>query len=163
MLSRSPGPATWRCNRVMAEDEQELANRLAEELTKLRVEDFLIQTIVTVSAVGYRRLGLTPDTKADRDLDQARLAIETMRALIPLLEHVVPAELARDFTSSVANLQLAYAKAAGETTADPATPPKNGDPRTPPPSGSPAGDPATPHSSGSSTGSPTGETGADNS
>jgi hypothetical protein len=103
-------------------DEQELARRLAEELTKLRIEELLVETVVTVSAVGYRRLGLTPDTKGDRDLDQARLAIETVKALTPLLEPVVPAELVRDFNSSVANLQLAYAKAAGEAASEPDEP-----------------------------------------
>jgi hypothetical protein len=91
-----------------------LAERLAEELAKLRVEDVLVGALIQVSSLGYRRLGLTDETKDDRDLEQVRLAIETMRALIPVLENVVPEELIRDFTQSVANLQLAYAKAAGE-------------------------------------------------
>lgn len=98
--------------------EEELASRLAEELTKLRIEDLLVQTVVTVSAVGYRRLGLTPDTKDDRDLVQTRLAIETMKAITPLLEQLVPAELVRDFNSSLASLQLAYVKAAAETASE---------------------------------------------
>ena len=95
-------------------EDEELARQLADELRKLRVEDIVIQTLVTVSSVGYRRLGLTEDTREDRDLGQARLAIETMRALTPVLEQVIPAELLRDFGQSVANLQLAYAKAASE-------------------------------------------------
>ncbi len=94
--------------------EEQLASELAEELRKLRVEDVLVQALITVSSIGYRRLGLTEDTKADRDLEQARLAIETMQALTPVLERVVPAELVRDFQSSVANLQLAYARAAAD-------------------------------------------------
>ena len=99
----------------MAErSEEEVARQLAEELRKLKVEDVLIQTLVTVSSIGYRRLGLTEDTKADRDLEQSRLAIETMRALTGVLQQVVPADLIRDFNQSVANLQLAYAKAASE-------------------------------------------------
>ena len=65
-----------------------------------------------VSSIGYRRLGATPDTQEDRDLEQVRLAIETMQALTPVLGNFVPEELVRDFHSSVANLQLAYAKAA---------------------------------------------------
>ena len=69
---------------------------------------------MTVSSIGYRRLGLTEDTKEDRDLEQARLAIETMQALMPVLEQILPAELVRDFGQSVANLQLAYAQAAAE-------------------------------------------------
>jgi len=95
-------------------DEEQLARQLAEELRRLRIEDVLIQTLITVSSIGYRRLGLTEDTKGDRDLQQAKLAIDTMTALTPVLENVVPAELIRDFNQSVASLQLAYAQAAGE-------------------------------------------------
>jgi hypothetical protein len=100
-----------------AEEQERLARELAEEFQRLRVEDLLIQTLVTVSSIGYRRLGLTEDTREHRDLIQARLAIETMRALTPVLESFVPAELVRDFNQSVANLQLAYATAAAEEAA----------------------------------------------
>ena len=103
----------------MSEEQERLAAELAEELRKLRVEDVLVNTLLTVSSVGYRRLGLTEDTREDRDLEQPRLAIETMRALTPVLERVVPPELVADFTSSVANLQLAYAKAASEEPPEP--------------------------------------------
>jgi hypothetical protein len=96
------------------EDQEQLARELAEELRRLRVEDVLIQTLITLSSIGYRRLGLTDETKDDRDLQQAKLAIDTMVALTPVLENVVPEELVRDFNQSVASLQLAYAQAAGE-------------------------------------------------
>ena len=95
-------------------DEEQLAQQLAEELRRLRIEDVLIQTLITISSIGYRRLGLTEDTKGDRDLQQAKLAIDTMTALTPVLENVVPAELIREFQQSVASLQLAYAQAAGK-------------------------------------------------
>lgn len=109
----------------MAEGQEadRAARELADELRKLRVEDVIIQALVTVSSIGYRRLGLAPDTQDERDLEQSRLAIETMRALTPVIEQVVPAELVRDFGQSVANLQLAYAKAAGEQS----QPPGDGD------------------------------------
>ncbi|MBD0290104.1 MAG: hypothetical protein ICV74_02515 [Thermoleophilia bacterium] len=96
----------------MSEDQERVARELAEELRKLRVEDVLINTLLTVSSIGYRRLGVTEDTREDRDLEQTRLAIETMRTLTPVLERFVPGELVRDFNQSVANLQLAYASAA---------------------------------------------------
>jgi hypothetical protein len=96
------------------EDQQQLARELAEELRRLRIEDVLIQTLITISSIGYRRLGLTEETREDRDLQQAKLAIDTMTALTPVLEKVVPDELVRDFNQSVASLQLAYAQAAGE-------------------------------------------------
>jgi hypothetical protein len=102
----------------VSEEERELAERLAEELRRLKVEDVLVNTLMTVSSIGYRRLGLTEDTKEDRDLEQARLAIETMQALTPVLEQVLTAELVLDFGQSIANLQLAYAQAAAEPSAD---------------------------------------------
>jgi hypothetical protein len=98
----------------MASEEERVARELAEELRRMRVEDAVVHALVTISSIGYRRLGLTPETKDDRDLGQAQLAIDTMRALVPVLEKVLPAELVRDFNSSIANLQLAYAKAASE-------------------------------------------------
>jgi hypothetical protein len=95
-------------------DEEQVAEVLAEELAKLRVENILVGALIQVSSVGYRRLGLTEDTKDDRDLEQTSLAIETMRALVPVLQEVLPDDLLRDFEQSVANLQLAYAKAMSE-------------------------------------------------
>jgi hypothetical protein len=103
------------------EEQDQLAEELAEALRQLKVEDLLIQTLVTVSSIGYRRLGLTEETKDERDLAQARLAIETMNAITPVLERFVPEELVRDFRQSVASLQLAYAKAAAEGGAPPDT------------------------------------------
>lgn len=100
------------------EEQEQLAREVAEQLRKLRVEDVLIQTLVTISSIGYQRLGATEGTRDTRDLEQTRLAIETMRAVTPILGHFVPAELIRDFDQSVANLQLAYAKAASETAAE---------------------------------------------
>jgi len=96
-------------------DEQaQLARELAEELRKLRVEDVLVNTLVHVSSIGYRRLGLTEDSQYERDLAQTALAIETMQALMPVLEGFLPGDLVDGFEEQIANLQLAYAKAVKE-------------------------------------------------
>ena len=89
--------------------EAELLEQLETELKKLKVSDVLVQTVFTVSSLGYRRLG-----EEDRDLDQARLAIEALRALLPVLKDVVPDQVTRDFEQMVSNMQLAYAKAVAE-------------------------------------------------
>jgi len=101
-----------------SEDQERIARELADELRRLRIEDVLIQTLITVSSIGYRRLGLTEETRDDRDLQQAKIAIDAMAALTPVLESVVPEELIRDFNQSVANMQLAYAQAAADEGAD---------------------------------------------
>ena len=96
----------------MASDEQ-LILQLEEELKKLTVGDLLVQTLYTLSSLGYRRL-----SEEDRDLDQARLAIEALRALLPVLEESVDGGIARDFKQVTSNLQLAYADAARRPAAD---------------------------------------------
>ena len=92
--------------------QEEIAARLAEELKKIKIEDVLVNTLVQISAIGYRRLGLTEDTADERELEQSRLAIETMRALVPVLEGFLPAELVQGFQEQIATMQLAYAQAA---------------------------------------------------
>ena len=79
---------------------------LLEALKQLQVSDLLVQTLSTVSSLAYHRLG-----EEHRDLEQVRLAIEALRALVPVLAGAVPAELVRDFEQVTANLQLAYAAA----------------------------------------------------
>jgi hypothetical protein len=74
-----------------------------------------VNALIQVSSIGYRRLGLTEETQEDRDLVQSRLAIETMRALLPVLEGFLPRELVASFEEQIANLQLAYARAAKAT------------------------------------------------
>jgi hypothetical protein len=83
--------------------------QLEAELRKLKVVDILAQAIYTLSSLGWRRLA----EGEDRDLEEAKLAIDALRALLPVLEHSLPPEAMRDFNQVVSNLQLAFARAAG--------------------------------------------------
>lgn len=87
-------------------DEHVSEEQLLEALQQLKVSDLLVQTLSTVSSLAYHRLG-----EEHRDLEQVRLAIEALRALVPVLAGAVPPELARDLEQVTANLQLAYADA----------------------------------------------------
>jgi hypothetical protein len=86
--------------------DEELLQQVEDELKKLKVTDLLVQMLYTVSSLGYRKL-----SDQDRDLDQAKLAIETLRAVLPVLEGAVGEDVLRDFRQVTANLQLAYADA----------------------------------------------------
>jgi hypothetical protein len=86
--------------------DEELLKQVEEELKKLKVSDVLVQMLYTVSSLGYRKL-----SDQDRDLEQAKLAIETLRAVLPVLEGSIGEDVIRDFRQVTANLQLAYADA----------------------------------------------------
>ena len=85
--------------------------QLAAALEQLKVADLLVHSLSTISSLAYHRLA-----EEHRDLDQARLAIDSLRALVPVLRGSVPDELVRDFEQVTANLQLAYADAVGTGT-----------------------------------------------
>ena len=91
-------------------DEQELVEQLQAELGRLKVSDLLLQTVYTISSLGYHRL-----SGESKDLEQARLAIEALKALLPVLQGAVPDEAVRDFNQVLVNLQLAYASAVDES------------------------------------------------
>ena len=80
--------------------------QLLAALEQLKVGDLLVQSLSTISSLAYHRL--SPE---HRDLEQVRLAIEALRALVPVLKGALPDELVRDFEQVTANLQLAYAEA----------------------------------------------------
>jgi len=90
----------------VGQDERKLIEELQSELAKLKISDLLLQTLYSVSSLSYHRLG--PE---GRDLEQARLGIEALRALVPVLDGSVPEEALRDFQQVLSNLQLAYASA----------------------------------------------------
>jgi hypothetical protein len=79
------------------------AQQVVDELRKLKVGDMLVSSASMLASLAYGKLA--PDL---RDLDEARLAIDALRALLPL----IPEEHRRDIQEVVTNLQLAYADAA---------------------------------------------------
>jgi hypothetical protein len=83
---------------------------LREALDRIGVADIVLNAVSAVASIGFRRV--SPET---RDLAQARLAIETLRALEPVLrEGGVEDAIVRDLEQARTNLQLAYAKAVAE-------------------------------------------------
>ncbi len=102
----------------MAEDEQ----RAAEDLIRqIKVSELLVATLTSWVQLGYAKL-------ADGEAEEARLAIEALRTLLPVLEGSAPADSIRDLRQATANLQLAYAdhvvKQREPAQSEPATPPQ---------------------------------------
>jgi hypothetical protein len=103
MSEAGPGPGGGK----RPPTEEELRAAVEEQLRRVKVDDVLLQTAVTLVNLGARRLGLA-GTEDEKDLEQAKLAIDALRALWPLL----PQEDAAPLKDALAQLQMAYAREA---------------------------------------------------
>ena len=88
------------------QSEEELRAKLEEQLRDLRVEDVILQSAVSILNLAARRTAKDDE----RDLEQAKAGIEAARALSDL----VPEEAQAQLRQAVSELQLLYAKHAGE-------------------------------------------------
>jgi hypothetical protein len=84
---------------------------LRDALYRVAVSDVLLNALSASASLAFHRL-----SPGSRDLPQVRLAIEAIRALVPMLrENGVEETLVRDLEQARMNLQLAYATAVEES------------------------------------------------
>jgi hypothetical protein len=86
--------------------EEEMRRQLEEEIRKVRMEDVLVQSVVSILNLAARRIA----KEDERDLEQGRLGIDAARALVELL----PAERGKQVQQAISELQLLYAKLAAD-------------------------------------------------
>jgi hypothetical protein len=92
--------------------EEELRAAYEEEIKKIRVEQVLLEQVVSLVNLGMRRTGLAPGTEGERDPGQVHLAIEAIRAVLPLLEQSTP-QHAGPVRDALSQLQLAFVRIGG--------------------------------------------------
>ena len=120
--------------------EDELRAAYEQQLKQIRVEDVLVQTVLSLINLGSLRAGLVPGSESEADAPQLRQAIEGVRALLPLVEQALGPD-ARQIRDAVSRLQMEYARLAsagaattgGEEPGEPTPkaepePPKPGEP-----------------------------------
>jgi hypothetical protein len=92
--------------------EEELRAAYEAEIKRLRVEQILLETIVSLVNLGMRRTGVAPGTESEREPEQVQLAVESVRALLPVVERTLP-EQAKPIRDALSQLQLAYVRIGG--------------------------------------------------
>jgi len=99
----TPGPPP--AGGEQAPSEEELRKRIEEGLREVRVQDVLLESVVTLINLTARRIG----KEDERDLEQARIGIEAVRSLAGLLEP----EPRGQVQNALSELQMLYARHAG--------------------------------------------------
>jgi hypothetical protein len=112
--------------------EEQLRAAYEEEIKKIRVEQVVLEQVVSLVNLGMRRTGLAPGTEGERDQGQVRLAIEAIRALMPLIEQFAPQQ-ADPVRDALSQLQLAFVRLGGAADPAPAPPPAGAGPAAAPP------------------------------
>lgn len=92
---QAPGPEA--AEPQLTEEEREM---LEQQMRDVRVEDLLTQTVASVLNLSARRI-----VKEDEvDLEQARIGIEAVRAIVPLL----PAEVGEAVREPLSQVQMLF-------------------------------------------------------
>jgi hypothetical protein len=108
------------------EAEEELRQRIEDQVRSLRVQDLLLETAVSVLNLSARRIA----KEDERDLEQARVGIEAVRALSDLLDP----EPAKQVRAALSEVQMMFAKQAqGGSGAEPGGGEEAATPEEPPP------------------------------
>jgi hypothetical protein len=92
--------------------EEELRAAYEAEIKQIRVEQVLLENVVSLVNLGMRRTGLSPGTEDERDLGQVQLSIDAIRALLPTVDRAAP-EHGRAIRDALSQLQLAFVKIGG--------------------------------------------------
>ncbi|MDD3776672.1 MAG: DUF1844 domain-containing protein [Actinomycetota bacterium] len=93
------------------QEQEEVLRQLQEEIDKLGTKDILVQMMMSVSSLAYKKMGLPQGTN-DRFKDQgdAKLAVDAFSSLLKVLDDELSAEERENLNSSLSNLQLNFVK-----------------------------------------------------
>jgi hypothetical protein len=101
--------------------EEELRAAYESEIKKIRVEHIVLEQVVSLINLGMRRTGLAPGTEDERDIGQVKLAIDAVRALLPVIEQAAGPQAA-PIRDALSQLQLAFVKLGGSPSPAPGPP-----------------------------------------
>jgi hypothetical protein len=89
----------------MTPEQQEMMRQMEEEMRKVRVQDLVTQSVVSILNLSARRIA----KEDERDLDQAKLGIDAVRALVDLRDP----EPQQEVRNALSQIQMLYAQQAG--------------------------------------------------
>jgi outer membrane biosynthesis protein TonB len=100
-----------------AQTDEERARAVREQLKSVHAFDLAYEMAISLVSFGYQKMGLTDETRELRDLDDARLAIELLRAVTDTLDRQQAGAPTADLHATLAQMQLSYVRALEATPA----------------------------------------------
>jgi hypothetical protein len=110
-MSEQGGPGPDGPEQQLSPEQEEMLRQMEEEMRRVRVQDLLAQSVVSILNLSHRRIAKDDE----RDLEQARIGIDAVDSLAAHLEE--PAE--REVRNALAQIRMLYAKVAADAGGEP--------------------------------------------
>jgi hypothetical protein len=101
MATQEPGPGEGQ----EPPTEEEMQRALEEQLRRVRVQDLLLESVASILNLSARRIA----KQDEQDLEQGRVGIEAVRAVVGLLEP----EAQEQVRQALSQVQMLYARESG--------------------------------------------------
>ncbi len=89
----------------LSPEQEQMLRQMEEEMRKVRVQDLVAQSVVSILNLSYRRIAKDDE----RDLEQARVGIEAIRGMVDVLDP----ESQQEIKKALSQVQVLYAQAVG--------------------------------------------------
>ena len=89
-----------------------LIKELQEEINKLTTKDIIMQMMISLSSLAYKKMGIPVGINDKyKDKQQAKIAVDGFDALLKVIMDEVGAEERENLKASLSNLQINFVKA----------------------------------------------------
>ena len=93
-------------------EEEEMIKKLQEEIDKLTIKDTVIQIMMSLSSLAYKKMGIPVGINDKfKDKQQAKLAVDCFSALFKVVSEEISEAERENLQSSLSNLQMNFVKA----------------------------------------------------
>lgn len=99
-------------------NEEELRDQLEKHFREQKVDEVLVQFMVSLSNLAYIKMGLTEETEKIKDLDQASLAIDAFKGLLDAAGKKFPEQEASALAGALSSMQITFVKVSGPQAGD---------------------------------------------
>lgn len=93
--------------------EEELRAELEKQFRQQQVADVLMQYMVSLSTLAYLKMGITEGTEEDKDLEQARLAIDSFKGILDSVGDRFEKQNREALAGALASMQVTFVQVSG--------------------------------------------------
>lgn len=93
--------------------EEELRAELEKQFRQQQVADVLMQYMISLSSLAYVKMGITEDSQEVKDLEQARLAIDSFQGLLDSIGDRLDKQNQEALAGALASMQMTFVQVSG--------------------------------------------------